>query len=490
MAGTTTHRQRMAHADAAWLHMDRPTNLMVINSVWLFDEPIDVARLRSVYEERLVAPYPRFRQRVVEGGLGSGPMWEDDPTFDIDHHLHRVGLPAPGDEAALQALIGDMMAAPLDHAKPLWDAYIVDGPDGGGAVITRVHHCIADGISLARVVLSLTDTAPEGAADGWSEPRAPDGRRGPFAAVTKPAASALSATRTVATTVAHEGMETLVHPRHLAELTGSATREVSALARLVFMSADTDTSLRGELGTGRRVAWTSPMALEQIKQIAHSQQATVNDVLLAAVSGALRRYLLSLGEPAERMRAIVPFNLRPLNLPVPRELGNRFGLVFLELPVDLSERRGRLRAVKRGMDEIKSSPDGPLTFAVLEAMGLTPRQIESRVIDLFSSKATAVMTNVPGPREGIYLAGAHVRAALVWAPTSGSVGMSVSILSYQGDVTIGLMVDSHLVPDPAKIVHEVEREVAALARLQPAAARKAKARSGAPVRTDATSTHA
>ena len=120
------------------------------------------------------------------------------------------------------------------------------------------------------------------------------------------------------------------------------------------------------------MAWTGPLDLEQIKQIAHSQQATVNDVLLAAVSGALRRYLLSLGEPAQRMRAIVPFNLRPLDRPIPRELGNRFGLVFLELPVDLSERRGRLRAVKRGMDEIKSSPDGPLTFAVLEAMGLTP----------------------------------------------------------------------------------------------------------------------
>src|SRR5208283_2613446 len=135
MAGASTHRHRMPRADAAWLHMDRPTNLMVINSVWLFDEPIDAPRLRGVLEQRLVAPYPRFRQRVVEGGVGSGgPTWEDDPTFDIDHHIHRIGLPAPGDQAALQALVGDLMASPLDHARPLWDTYIVDGPDGGGAV--------------------------------------------------------------------------------------------------------------------------------------------------------------------------------------------------------------------------------------------------------------------------------------------------------------------------------------------------------------------
>ncbi len=466
MTSSTTHRQRMPSADAAWLHMDRPTNLMVINAVWLFDERLDVSRLREVIEQRLLRPYPRFRQRVVEGRVG-GAHWEDDPTFDIDHHLHRRGLPAPGDQAALQALVGDLMAAPLDHAKPLWDWYVVDGPGDGGALIIRMHHCIADGISLARVMLSLTDAAPE-SDEEWSEPDAADHHHGPLHAITAPAASVLSATRSVASTLAHEGLETIVHPRHLAELTETAAREVSALTRLVFLPPDADTSLRGALGTSRRVAWTSPLDLVQIKDIAHAQGATVNDVLLTAVSGALRRHLLSQGERAPSLRAIVPFNLRPPDLPIPRELGNRFGLVFLDLPVNLANRRARLRAVKRGMDTIKQSPDGPLTYAVLQAMGVTPSEVEGLAIDLFSAKGTAVMTNVPGPRQPIYLAGAHARAVLVWAPASGSVGMSVSILSYQGEVTVGLMVDSHLVPDPQKIVHQLEREVAALARLQPA----------------------
>ena len=471
MSDTATHRERMGAADAAWLHMDRPTNLMVINALWLFDEPLDAERLREVLQRRLVDPYPRFRQRAVESRRPlSGPFWEDDPGFDIDHHLHRRGLPAPGDEATLQAIVGDLMATPLDHARPLWDIYLIDGPGDGSSLYIRMHHCMADGISLARVMISLTDSAPEDEAEGWSEPPAAKPRRGALRTLTAPAEAAVSAARSVTATLAHEGLETLAHPLRLAELTESAAREVSELLRLTFLSPDGGTSLQGAPGTGRRVSWTVPLDLDQIKQIAHAQGATVNDVLLSAVSGALRRYLLDREEVPRRLRAIVPFNLRPPDQPIPRGLGNRFGLVFLELPVDVRDRRGRLRDVKSGMAAIKDSPDGPLTYAVLSAMGVSPTPIERLGIDLFSAKGTAVMTNVPGPREPIYLAGTCVRSVMVWAPASGSVGMSVSILSYQGEVTIGLMVDSHLVPDPHRIVHHIEREVAALARLKPSAA--------------------
>ena len=484
MATSRTLRQRMPIADAAWLHMGRPTNLTVINAVWLFDEPLELSRLREVLQRRLVTPYPRFRQRVVEGRLPlAGAHWEDDPTFDIEHHLHRRGLAAPGDEAALQALIGDLMGAPLDQAKPLWDMYLIDGPGDGCALFMRVHHCVADGIALARVMLSLADSATDGEADE-QPPRVAGPDHGALGALIAPATSIVSASRAGATVLAHEGLHAVAHPRHLAELVRSVERETAALIRLVFLPADADTSLRGELGTSRRVAWTAPLELERIKTIARTQEATVNDVLLAAVSGALRRHLLSRGERAPRLRAIVPFNLRPADLPIPRELGNRFGLVFLDLPVDVSDRRRRLRAVKDGMDAIKRSPDGPLTYAVLQAMGAVPSQIESRAVDLFSAKGTAVMTNVPGPRQPIHLAGSHVQAVLVWAPASGSVGMSVSILSYQGQVTVGLMVDAHVVPEPRKLAHQLEREIAALARLQPArrSRREAADATGAPER--------
>src|SRR5512144_1449912 len=125
-------RQRMSNADAAWLHMDRPTNLMVINSVMWFDEPLDLDRVREILRVRLVERFPRFRQRVVEPPLGIGvPSWEHDPDFDLDRHIHRVALPAPGDQRALEELAADFMTVPLDRSKPLWDAYVVEGYGSG-----------------------------------------------------------------------------------------------------------------------------------------------------------------------------------------------------------------------------------------------------------------------------------------------------------------------------------------------------------------------
>jgi diacylglycerol O-acyltransferase / wax synthase len=165
------------------------------------------------------------------------------------------------------------------------------------------------------------------------------------------------------------------------------------------------------------------------------------------------------------IQAMVPFNLRPLDEPVPRQLGNKFGLVFLPLPVGTSGSYRRLVEVHRRMQEIKGSRDGAVSYGLLSAMGFTPEPVERRIVDLFSAKGTAVMTNVPGPSEPVYLAGTPVRASLFWAPTSGHIGMSVSIFSYRGEVTVGLMVDAALVPDPGEIVKQLKRELTALGGL-------------------------
>jgi len=460
MATEAPGHHRLPNADAAWLHMDRPTNLMVINSVMLFDERMEEERLRETIRRRLVEPYPRFRERVVESRLPlRGPSFEADPLFDLDRHMHRLGLPEPGDETALRELVGDLISTPLDHSKPLWDMYLLERPGGGHALVVRMHHCIADGIALARVMLSLTDAAPEedGFAPAVVVAAEPAGAAG----------AAIEATRRLVSGMVHEGMEVLAHPGHARELVDRAAADAQALAKLLFTGADADTALRGELGVSRRVAWTRQLDLARVKATAHAQGATVNDVLLASVSGALRRHLRECGEEPREIRTFVPFNLRPLDAPLPRELGNRFGLVFLALPVDIAGRRERLEELKRRMDAIKRSPEGPISYAILEAVGLTPPQIESRIVDIFTAKASAVMTNVPGPREVVYLAGTPVRAVLVWAPTSGSVGMSVSIFSYRDEVTIGLLVDPGLVPDPQTIMRHSEQELAALSRLKP-----------------------
>ncbi|MGA9860374.1 MAG: wax ester/triacylglycerol synthase family O-acyltransferase [Solirubrobacteraceae bacterium] len=454
---------RMSSADAAWLHMDRPSNLMVINSVLLFDEPVDFEAVSQVIADRLVGRYPRFRQRVIESRLPLlPPSWEDDPDFDLDHHIHHRALPAPGDRAALQEFVGDLMMMPLDRNRPLWHCYIVDGFGDGAAIICRMHHCIADGIALAQVMLSLTDSSPDA-------PPGPDAVASWHGAqstgIGASAARVLTGTARTAAGVARRGAHAATSPAYAAGLATEIGRDAETFVRLLLTPADAATALKGEPRISRRVAWSSPLSLTEIKRVAHRHEATVNDVLLAAVSGALRHYLQSQGSAVGEIQAMVPFNLRDLDEPLPQKLGNKFGLVFLPLPVGTSGSYRRLTEVHRRMQEIKDGRDGPVSYGLLSVTGLTPEPLERRIVDLFSAKGTAVMTNVPGPKKPVYLAGTPVATVLVWAPTSGHIGMSVSIFSYRGEVTIGLMVDAALVPDPDQIVTRVEHEVQLLAAL-------------------------
>jgi diacylglycerol O-acyltransferase / wax synthase len=463
----------LSAADAAWLHMDRPTNLMVINSLMLFDERVDFERLQRVVRRRLVDRYPRFRQRISERALAlRPPSWEDDGDFALEHHVHHIALADPGDQQALHKLVGDLMATPLNRARPLWDLYLVDNVGEGCAVFVRMHHCIADGIALARVLLSLTDRtrtagiAPPARERATVDPvqanghlaGGPGGLGGPLGDVIRGAYAATA-------TLAGQAAQLAWHPLRVGRLASDVARDAGTAMQLALTPADATTALKGAPGVSRQVAWSEPLALSLVKQVAHDQGVTVNDVLLGAIAGALRRHLQRRHETVGTIQALVPFNLRPLDELVPRELGNRFGLVYVALPVDTPGAQERLRAVHRRMKEIKRSRNAPVSYEILGALGFTPIALERRVIDFLTAKSTVVITNVPGPQETIYLAGARVRTAMVWAPTSGSVGMSVSILSYRGEITVGLMVDPARVSRPQGIVADLEREVLALAKL-------------------------
>jgi hypothetical protein len=185
-------------------------------------------------------------------------------------------------------------------------------------------------------------------------------------------------------------------------------------------------------------------------------------VLLAAVAGALRTHLVRRRSPVHDIRAIVPFNLRPLDKPLPAELGNKFGLVYLSLPLTISRRHERLHEMSRRMDAIKHSAEGFVAFGILELIGLAPAAVENIAIDVFASKGTGVMTNVPGPRQVVTLAGAPLRGTIGWVPTSGELGLGVAIFSYAGDVTIGLCVDRALVPDVRGLLADIATELDAI----------------------------
>jgi len=457
--------------DTAWLRMEDPTNLMMITGVMIFGTPMDFERLKATIEHRLLR-FDRFRQHVVQPRLPiGGPYWQDDPQFDLNAHVQRVSLAPPGDLAALQELVSELMSTPLDFSRPLWEIHLVEHyADGravgdGCALIVRLHHCIADGIALVRVLLSLTDTDP---AAPWPsarlrEPRT--GRRGPLETLLKPARSALKTSAQVTQTVLKESQELLANPSHALDLARLGASGALALGRLVLLLPDPKTIFKGELGMAKRVSWSDPIPLEAVKLAGRAMGGTVNDVLLTAVTGALRRYMQGRGESVEKLnfRAVVPVNLRPVEEEL--TLGNRFGLVFLSLPVGIGDPLARLRELKRRMDALKGTPEAMVAFGILNAIGMSPSQIQDIVVNIFGTKGTGVMTNVPGPKETIYLAGAPLDTIIVWVPRSGRLGLGVSILSYAGQVWLGVATDAGLVPDPDKIITEFHAEFEELLRL-------------------------
>ncbi|MCS6939480.1 MAG: wax ester/triacylglycerol synthase family O-acyltransferase [Roseiflexaceae bacterium] len=456
--------ETFSSADAAWLRMEDPTNLMMITGVLMFDEPLDVARLYRVIEERLLV-FDRFRMRVKPGRPANVlPEWEIDPYFNLHAHIHRIALPAPGGKRELQALVSDLMSTPLDFSKPLWHFHIVENYNGGSAALCRLHHAIADGIALVQVLLSLTDEQRD------IQPAITGIRRGernnnPIEAFLLPAVRSLSNALASAEALVNESRELLEDPTRLIDVARTGVSGAQALNKLLFMPPDPPTLFRGSLGVQKRAAWSEPIPLDDVKRVGGMFRCTINDVLLNAVAGALRRYMVSRGAIVDglNIRAVVPVNLRP---PGPiTELGNRFSLVFLDLPVGIEDPFDRLLELKRRMEGIKSSPEAAIAFGILNTLGVMPQQVAELIVDIFGSKATAVMTNVPGPRQRIYLAGSPIRQIMFWVPQAGHLGLGVSIFSYAGEVLIGIAADAGLVPDPDTIVEAFHVEFNDLLRL-------------------------
>jgi diacylglycerol O-acyltransferase / wax synthase len=256
----------------------------------------------------------------------------------------------------------------------------------------------------------------------------------------------------------------VVHPSRILTLAGTLASGGRALAKVLALPPDAHTALTGHTGRSKRVVWTDPIDLDEVKVAAHAADVTVNDLLLTAVSGALRAYLAREDGHAPDIRAIVPYNIRPLDQPLPAELGNKFGLVFLTLPVSVDDPRERLAELRRRMGAIKNSAEGVVTFEVLDLVGHTPYVVEQVIVDIFASKGTAVMTNVPGPRRPVYLAGRKLGGTIGWPPESGNIAMGVSIISYDGSVIVGLMTDTRLVRDPQSILDQVKVELDELMR--------------------------
>lgn len=448
----------MAAMDAAWLRLDTPTSRMVIVSLLMLKPSITLKALRMRVKERLLR-HDRFRQRVVDAA--PGPRWEDDPDFDVTRHVQAETLPrrrAQSLEAALKARVADLAAEALDPAHPLWAMHLVQAYDGGSALIVRVHHCIADGLALIAVILSITDggqtpvaaarVGPGGAeGDGWT-----DAFLKPISDWTVRALQERAAKlREAEAAEAAEAAE----PAEAAELLSA--QMATDIAALAIVEDDSRTRLKGRPGRAKRVAWGHGVPLDAVQAVGKSLGVSVNDVLMSCVAGAIGAYLRAHGDDTrgQEIRAMVPVNLRPME--DAWQLGNRFGVVPLVLPIGLSNPVQRLYAVHSRMKTLKSSLQPVLAFGLMAAAGLL-RPEQQRLLNDFQRKATAVMTNVPGPSAPLQFCGSQVDRVMFWVPQSGDVGVGVSLLTYAGQVQFGLLTDAGLCPDPQAIVDAFEPE--------------------------------
>ncbi|MFG5407837.1 wax ester/triacylglycerol synthase family O-acyltransferase [Piscinibacter sakaiensis] len=451
----------MSRVDTAWLRMDNDVNLMMIVGVWLLQPGIAREDLVARIEDKLLK-YGRFRQKVVEDAVGA--RWVDDEDFDVGHHLVQLRLhPRAGQDerGALQELVGELTTTPLNAARPLWQFHLIDDYEGGSALVARVHHCIADGIALISVMLSITD----GGADPPSRRRRRTGGTDDAGDWLGDLVRPLSGAVRKAVDLTGQGVERslalLTNPQALPEsmeLARVGVQVVSDLAALALMADDTPTRLKGRPAGSKRVAWGEPIPLDRVKAVGKALGGSVNDVLLACVAGAFGAYLRRHGDATAgcEIRAMVPVNLRPMS--EAWKLGNRFGLVPLVLPLGIDNPVERVYAVRARMAELKGSYQPLLAFGLLSVAGLLVKPVQEALLGLFAKKATAVMTNVPGPAAPLRLCGATLKQTMFWVPQSGDIGLGVSILSYAGGVQFGLIADKKLCPDPQAVIAGFEPE--------------------------------
>lgn len=449
-------RQALSSVDAAWYGMEDPTNLMMVSGVMTFDQPIKLARLQTVIERRWLK-FDRFRKRVVRPRNPlKPPYWEEDPYFEMKAHVQQVGLPSPGDKAALQEMVSILMSTPLDYSKPLWQFHLIENYGDGCAIMGRLHHCLADGMALMFVLLSMTDMRRE---VPLPEPELPDVEAvrggylsGSLGRLARQAKSAVKTTYELTNKLMDESRTLLGNPAHALELVKQGAELSLTTGRVVLRPPDRKTIFRGELGVLKKAAWSRPLPLSDIKAIKNVAGGTVNDVLITAMTGGLRRYMLSRHEEVEDVdfRATVPVNLRsPEEM---GELGNKFGLVYLKLPVYIKDTQARLQEVSQRMTALKNSSEAAVALGILSGIGMTPAEVQQQLVNLFGAKATAVMTNVPGPPMSLYLAGSKITGIMFWVPQAGRVGLGISIISYAGKVWLGVATDAGLVPDPDQII--------------------------------------
>ena len=454
---------RLSPLDVSFLYLEGETTPMHVGGVCILEPPpdgFDYDRLVRIISER-IATVPRFRQKVrwVPGRLGN-PVWVDDNDFDVTYHVRRSALPKPGTEDQLKELTARVQSRPLDRARPLWEIYLVEGlADGRIAIITKTHHAMVDGVSavdIGAVILDLTREPRETPYEEWTPQREPSG-----AALM---ASALKNAVLKPAELAGTARHNLADVRRVAGRAASLAGGLAATVRSTARSAP-DSPLNADIGAQRRFGMART-DLDDYKRVRKEHGGTVNDVVLATVSGALRTWLLTRGESVNGrvIRAMVPVSVRTEDQQ--GALGNRVSSYFVDLPVGEVSPVLRLHQVSYAMSGHKDSGQSVGAEALVALSGFvapTMHALGARVAAGLSRRLfNVVVTNVPGPQIPLYAAGAEMLEVFPVVPLAKGQAVSIGLTSYNGGVYYGLNADRDAMPDIDVLAQLIEESLAEL----------------------------
>ena len=464
---------RLSALDASFLHQEGPDAHMHIGGIAIFaGAPPTLEELLARTRSRL-AHAPRYRQRLEHTPLDRGrPAWVDDPSFRVEYHLHHVALPAPGDRATLLELVERIFSTQLDRSRPLWELWLVEGaPDGTFACVFKTHHALVDGIGGIGLTTLLMD------GDGAQDDVETEAEREPSTPLSGPSLMLAELAATLRGGVALAGRAlaaaadpaaTLAAARNVVAGLGEVTRAVASPAPR--------SPLNRPIGPHRRLAFvTRPLA--DVAAAGRPFGATVNDVVLAAVAGALRRLLLSRGASVSGppLRALVPVSVRDGG--ASGELGNRLAAVRAPLPVGIADPLARLAAVTGEMNRVKRSGQASASGLIAALQNYAPPGMLawSSRIQFSTWLFNLLVTNVPGPRETQRLFGCELVELQPVAFLARDHALAVAALSYHGELSFGLIADAEALPELHTLGEWIGEELDTLIRLtrrpgQPASA--------------------
>jgi diacylglycerol O-acyltransferase / wax synthase len=440
---------RMHPSDAVWYLGENPRNPMVVSSILWFDRPFDVDRWRDEVLTTHLDRHPRFRQRVVPSlNPWLMPRWRDVSDFNLDDHIEVIDLPAPGDHATLERLCSEQRSRPMDRRRPLWSIHVFRGYRGNGSAMhVRIHHSLGDGVGLMMMLLALSDEA----------------RSGDFVVADPPRTPVAAELLDLAEQSVVEATRMAFHPTHLARRTWQALDVARWSAKLLAPPMPAASSaLIGPPNGSKVMAWDPDgLPLEEIKAVGRAQDATVNDVLLAVLTGGLRRYLLERDQLVDEVVVMIPINLRAPDQPLTAHIGNQIGLLPVRLPTSVAELPARLPRIQDQVRALRQSPAPDVSRMIMTSTALLTPPGERAIHRLHQLRSAGVVTNVPGPGIPLHLAGARIEGVVGWGGLTGHLNLSASFISMAGRVFIGIVTDEAVVDDPDILLGHVRDEWAA-----------------------------